>query len=195
YFIGQRHADDFAQGLLALERNWQGPLLTNGAVDTTLKQFQALQKRATPQDLLNWRFQQALYRAYYDAYQRARLVYETGLEDRALERLRAAREVGPLVAMSRAEAVLDRAVTDRVAADLRARVLELAEALYQSIRMQLSVGRYKAISVGRGANLDTIDVPLNNRLWLKHRFGEIRGLEHESDRLRGIDEILNWADP
>ena len=46
---------------------------------------------------------------------------------------------------------------------------ELAEALYQSIRMQLSVERYKAISVGRGANLDTIDVPLNNRRWLKQR--------------------------
>jgi hypothetical protein len=195
YFIGQRHADDFAQGLLALERNWQGPLLTNESVDTTLGQFQALQKRATPQDLLNWRFQQVLYRAYYDAYQRKRLVYETGLEDRALERLRAAREAGSLVAMRRAEAVLDRAVTERVATDLRARVFELAEALYQSIRMQLSVGRYKAISVGRGANLDTIDVPLNNRLWLKHRFAEIRGLEHEADRLRLIDEILNWTDP
>jgi hypothetical protein len=195
YFIGLRHANDFAQGLLALERNWQGPLLTNESVDTTLGQFQALQKRATPQDLLNWRFQQALYRAYYDAYQRKRLVYETGLEDRALERLRAARQAGSLVAMSRAEAVLDRAVTRRVATDLRARVFELAEALFQSIRMQLSVGRYQAISVGRGANLDTIDVPLNNRLWLKHRFGEIRRLEHESQRLRQIDEILNWADP
>ena len=45
----------------------------------------------------------------------------------------------------------------------RARVFELAEALFQSIRMQLSVPRYKAIAVGRGANLDTIDVPLNNR--------------------------------
>ena len=30
--------------------------------------------------------------------------------------------------------------------------------------MQLSVPRYKAIDVDRGANLDTVDVPLNNRL-------------------------------
>ena len=28
--------------------------------------------------------------------------------------------------------------------------------------MQLSVPHYKAIAVDRGANLDTIDVPLNN---------------------------------
>ena len=51
---------------------------------------------------------------------------------------------------------------------------ELAEALYQSIRMQLNVERYKAISLGRGANLDTIDVPLNNRRWLRQRFAELR---------------------
>ena len=33
YFIGPDMADAFAQGLLALERNWRGPLLTNAAVD------------------------------------------------------------------------------------------------------------------------------------------------------------------
>ena len=27
YFIGDEYTDDFAQGLLALERNWRGPLL------------------------------------------------------------------------------------------------------------------------------------------------------------------------
>jgi hypothetical protein len=195
YFIGPQHADDFAQGLLALERNWRGPLLTNEGVETTLRQFQDLERRASPQDLLNWRFQQALYRAYYDAYQRARLLYETELEERALEELRRAREVGSRLALGRAEAVLDRAVTRQVAADRRARVFELAEALYQSIRMQLSVKRYQASAVDRGANLDTVDVPLNNRLWLKERFAGLRRLDSEAGRLRGIDEILRWIDP
>jgi hypothetical protein len=195
YFIGPQHADDFAQGLLALERNWRGPLLTNEGVETTLRQFQDMERRASPQDLLNWRFQQALYRAYYDAYERARLLYETGLEVRALEELRGAGEVGSRLALGRAEAVLDRAVTRRMAADRRARVFELAEALYQSIRMQLSVGRYQASAVDRGANLDTVDVPLNNRLWLKERFAELRRLNSEAGRLRGIDEVLRWTDP
>ena len=40
--------DDFAQGLLALERNWRGPLLTNAGVMTTLKQFQAMEQAAAP---------------------------------------------------------------------------------------------------------------------------------------------------
>ena len=116
-----------------------------------------------PEVLLNWRFQQALYRAYYDAYVRSRLIFETDLEEQALARLRIARELGSKRRWTRPQAILDRAVAQPVAADLRARIFALAEALFQSIRMQLSVPRYKAISVGRGATLDTVDVPLNNR--------------------------------
>jgi hypothetical protein len=195
YFVGERYADDFTQGLLALERNWQGPLLTKEGVTTTLQQFRELEKHASPRELLNWRFQQALYRAYYDAYERRRLIYETELEERAMDKLRTARTIGSLAAMDQAERTLDRAVTKKVAPDWRARVFELAEALFQSIRMQLSVERYKAISVDRGANLDTIDEPLNNRLWLTRRFAKIRKLDTEADRLKSIDEILHWTDP
>ena len=41
--------------------------------------------------------------------------------------------------------------------------------------MQLAVKPYGAIAVGRGATLDTIDMPLNDRAWLTDRFNEIRG--------------------
>jgi hypothetical protein len=195
YFIGERYTDDFAQGLLALERNWQGPLLANEHVDTTFKQFQAMERSASPRDKLNWRFQMALYRAYYDAYTRSRLLYETSLENRAMEILRDAQRRGALVAMNEAQTVLDQAIAHRVAEDLRARVFELAEALFQSIRMQLSVERYQAIGVDRGANLDTIDYPLNNRLWLKEQFTRLRGLPAEGERLKGVEAILQWINP
>ncbi|MGB9605790.1 MAG: hypothetical protein ACPL88_07935, partial [Bryobacteraceae bacterium] len=55
YFIGERWEDAFAQGLLALERNWQGPLATNKGIETTLAQFRAIEQAATPQELANWR--------------------------------------------------------------------------------------------------------------------------------------------
>jgi hypothetical protein len=169
--------------------------LTNGSVESTLGQFRTLERRASPAVLANWRFQQALYRAYYDAYARSRLIFETGLEEQALGRLRAARELGSKLAIEQAEAVLNRAVAEPVSADLRGRVFELAEALFQSIRMQLSVPRYKAISVGRGATLDTIDMPLNNRVWLEQRFAAIRQLETEKARIGEIDAIVNWTNP
>ena len=59
--------------MLALERNWIGPLGDESGVDTTLEQFREMERRPTPELRLNWRFQQALYRAYYDAFVRARL--------------------------------------------------------------------------------------------------------------------------
>src|SRR5207244_840793 len=119
YFLGAEHADSFAHGLLALERNWEGPALTNTGIDTTLRQFQALERTASPQLRLNWRFQQALYRAYYDAHVRARLLYETRLEDEAMEVLRRAPRTGALEAVARAEAVLEWAVTRPAAEDRR----------------------------------------------------------------------------
>jgi hypothetical protein len=188
YFIGPHLADAFTKGLFALERNWRsGPLLGNASVDTTLAQFQSMERIATPQDRLNWRFQQALYRAYYDAHIRARLIGETAAEQQAMEALRAG-------SIDAAERALD-AVPSDAATTLRARVFELAEALYQSIRMQLSVARYQAIAVGRGANLDAIDMPLNNAPWLRERFAAIRAMGAEKDRRQAIQEILDWTNP
>jgi len=55
----------------------------------------------------------------------------------------------------------------------------------------LSVTRYKAIAISRGANLDSIDVPLNDRPWLTYKFSEIRKMTTEAERLKAIDEIVN----
>lgn len=195
YFIGDLYEDSFAQGILALERNWRGPLLTNESVFTTLKQFQEMEAGASPEVLLNWRFQQALYRAYYDAYVRRRLLSETDMEANAMDTLRSAQRKGSLLAADQAQLILNRSEIDKPAVDWRARVFELAEALYQSIRMQLSVERYQAIRVSRGASLDTIDVPLNNRLWLGQQLSELQSLDQEAARLEKINKIVNWTNP
>ena len=59
----------------------------------------------------------------------------------------------------------------------------------------MSVPRYKAIDVGRGPTLDTVDQVLNNRIWLERRFDAIRKLETEESRLAEIDAIVNWTNP
>ncbi|HYK92304.1 MAG TPA: hypothetical protein VE398_26320 [Acidobacteriota bacterium] len=195
YFIGLEYQDGFAQGLFALEHNWRGPLLKNNSVEETFKLFQKMERDSRPQLLLNWRFQQAIYRAYYDAYTQRRLRYETDLEQMAMDKLRQAPAIGSLVAMDQADSIAWEAEKNRTALDLRTRIYQLAEALFQSIRMQLSVPLYKAISVDRGANLDTLDQPLNNRFWLRDQYAEIRKLPEEDQRLRALDRIVHWGDP
>jgi hypothetical protein len=201
FFIGDDVADNFASGLLALERNWRGPLASNRQVEVTLAQFKDMERRATPQQRLNWRFNEALYRAYYDAYIHSRLLAENRQEEMAMAALAKAKRTWPLTstgslkAMEEAESILDADARTSDAREFRARVFELAEALYQSIHMQLSVDRYKAISIDRGASLDTIDFALNNRVWLENRFNDIRAIPSEADRIAKIDELLNWTNP
>lgn len=193
-FFGPEIADGIAQLIFALERNWRGPLHTNGGVAVTLAQAQALEREATPQLRLNWRFQQLLYRAYYDAYVRARWFHESGAEDWAYDKLRRAPETGTLAAMAAAESILDNAANEPVAIDLRQRVYSLAEALYQSVRMQLSVAKYQG-EPGRGNTLDSVEAPLNNRAWLKAQFERIRKMEKESDRLAELRRVVEWENP
>jgi hypothetical protein len=193
YYIAADLADPFAQGLLALERNWRGPAMTNRQIDSTLAQFRQMEREATPRLLANWRFQQALYRAYYDAFVRLRRIDEASQEARALDTLRLAPSTGSLLAMDRAISILS--TSDPVAPDLRARTSELVEALFQSIRMQLSVHRYQAIELGRGTSQDTIDRPLNSRAWLLDEFSRIRSLPQEAVRLAALDRLVNWTNP
>jgi Glycosyl hydrolase family 67 N-terminus len=216
YFIGEDFIESYTQGLLALEKNWQGPLLSNGNVDTTLEKFRAMENSASPPILLKWRFQQGLYRAYYDCYTRRRLIYETDLEKQALSKLQEIRGPGlrsiagndgssakrqathktdPLALMSEAEVILDRALADPAWQNLRTQILELGEALFQSIRMQLSVERYGAESISRGANLDTLDTPLTSAPWLKKQFADIRQLDSAISQMKAIEQVLERTNP
>jgi hypothetical protein len=186
FFVSPRYAEKFAKGLFALEQNSIGPLLLNDLPYKTLRLFQEMEADATPQEKLSWRFQQGLYRAYYDAYIKARLHYETELERQAIEVLDNAELIGSALAMDKAQAILDKGINQRTRPQWRQRTFELAEALYQSIRMQLSVEKYQAISVGRGANLDSIDNPFFNREYLIEEFDKIRKMTSEEQRLEAI---------
>ncbi|HKX62796.1 MAG TPA: hypothetical protein VJS65_13145 [Verrucomicrobiae bacterium] len=189
-FIGTQQERDFADGLFALEQNWNGAIVTNSAIELTLEKFRALERQAGPSEKSNWRWQQAVFRAYYDAYVRRRATNEAALEYQALRAL--ATEADSESRMKSAEEILVAPVS--TAPDLRARLFELGEALYQSIRMQLSVERYAGMR-GRGNSLDDIDVPLNDAEWLRHRFLQIRGLPDEAARQTALAEILRRTDP
>jgi hypothetical protein len=188
--VGEKAAD----GILALERNWHGPLLVNGAVEGTLLQWQQMEKLA-PQLESNWRWQMCLLRAYYDAYDRRRLIYETKLEDEVNAILLNARQRGAESSMRMATAVLQRVDEHTAAPELRARIIDLCAKLFTSIGLQSSVSQYYASDAQRGAVLDFIDTPLNNRWWLEDQFQEIRALNNESDKDARLIALAKWEHP
>lgn len=190
YLVSSRFEDSFARGLLSLEKNWEGPALTNENIYKTLEMFREMEDNALPQEKLNWRFQQGLYRAYYDAYIKARLEFERDLKKQTIEILKKAEQLGSLETLEKAKSILYRVETESVKPEWRRRVFELAEALFQSIRMQLSVEKYNAISVSRGANLDEIDKPLFTLFELENSLDYVKLFESEEDRLEAIKNIL-----
>ncbi|MBM3736864.1 MAG: hypothetical protein FJW39_13860 [Acidobacteria bacterium] len=195
YFMGRSHGEGVAQAIAGLERNWTGPLLGNAGVENTLQQLQGLERAGGPRLLANWRFQQLLFRGYFDSYLRNRMILEAGLEARAMEQLRDAPRTGSLAAMAGASRVLDEASSAPRFQGVRARLFELAAALYQSIGAQLHYELYGASRRRRASSLDGVDIPLNDAAWLRKRFAEIGSKPEERTRLAEIDAIVNWKNP
>jgi hypothetical protein len=216
YFIGPRQTEGFAQGVLALESNWQGPLMVNDGVSTTLANFQDLEQDATPAQLQNWKFQQALFRAYADAYVRARLLEETAAVSRARAILERMLTIGwnpvpwdiggkrstlppngrsPEPLLVEARNMLDEAMSHSTSNELRERIGELSAALFQSIHMQLAVELYQAEAVGRGASMDTIDCPVTDLPWLRKQIDEILKLSEPMAQISAVHALLFRTDP
>src|SRR5262249_45780879 len=89
---------------------------------------------------------------------------------------------------------LDRAAKEPAAPELRARMDVLAEALFQSIRAQLSVQKYHGMS-GRGNSLDTADVPMTDAAWLRSEMAAAKKLPDETARLARLEAAVNRTDP
>lgn len=194
-FISPEFTEEIAQGIIALEENWEGPLLINDRVDITLKQWQDIERKVPEEVLNNYRFQMCLLRAYYDAYIRRRLIYETEIEREALEVLERAKELGSLKAIEYAEEILERAKTNPVSQDYKEKCWKLADELFKNIGSQLSVEKYHAIAWDRGAFMDAIDMPLNNYNYLKVQFDLIRKIDDENRRLDVINKVINRNNP
>jgi hypothetical protein len=183
-----------ADAILALEKNWYGPLIGNGAVEGTLLEWQRLAEQA-PDLENNWRWQMCQLRANYDAYVRRRLINESRLESEANDVLAHAAQLGSDKAMMQATRIMARAVTHPVSSELKNRISQLCERLFHSIGMQTSVEKYYAIGEERGAVLDFVDYPLNNRWWLEDQFKVIRGLGLEAEKQRRLLQLATWEHP
>ena len=185
-------AEAAADAILALERNWHGPLGANGAVEATLATWRELEGKA-PQLAGTWRWQMCLLRANYDAFVRRRLIRESQLE-REANRIMAGTG-DPEATMAAAVKVLREAVDQPESPELRSRIVDLCEQLFRSIGLQTSVPKYHAIGAERGAVLDFVDYPLNNRWWLEDEFRKIRALPSAGEKRARLHELAVWENP
>ncbi|OUS71114.1 hypothetical protein B1748_27265 [Paenibacillus sp. MY03] len=184
-----------ANGLLALERNFEGPMITNRQISHTLNHWRKMESRVDEQVLQNYRFEMGLLRAYYDAYVQRRLIHEQELEQRAMDVLYRANETGIMPAMEQAEETLNRKYSQPVCTDYREKCLDLADRLFAHIGAQLTVSKHQGVSITRGAFVEAIDTPLNDMAYLLSAFQVIRSMEEELARKEALDAIIYRTDP
>lgn len=184
------HAAEIADAILALERNWHGPLVDNGNVEATLREWDRL-SALLPELNTNWRWQMNQLRAIYDAFVRRRLLRERALEKQANQTLLRT-DISAEQAMRLAQGILAKWPLE---GDLRDRIVALCAALYQSIGLQTSVATYGASGAERGAVLDFVDYPLNNRYWIEDEFKKASLLKTEAEKRARLTELATWDNP
>jgi hypothetical protein len=205
FFFGWDIAEQVRTGLYMQEDNFAGSLAENDGVEKAFALWTSLEDAAGPELLANWRFQECLLRAYYDHYTRLRLLNANAAEERACAVLRNAQQLGVEKAIGQARAILAEPDQDKRTAPLRARIEKLGAELFESIGAQLDVANYKALRTERGAVLDFLDTPLNNRLWLEDELDAILAGRFTATmpeepgngdvRVARLARVANWEDP
>jgi len=187
-------AKDVAQGMRMFEENWKGPILENKTIEKTHALWEDIAERSRDFDS-NWRTQMYLFRARFDRYVQEKARVEKEYEYSAFAALERAPDIGVEPAIDEARKALAQADQPPLPG-LRKSIEDLGPILLETIGYQLSVEEpYLARNSERGALLDWLDQPLNDRPWLEQRFEEILTLEDTKAQLAALDEIVHWTDP
>ena len=193
-FFGPDVADTGAAGMLAFEKDWVGPAATNGGIDATYLLWTGLNAQH-PELKGNWRWQLAQLRANYDYYVRKRQIYESALEAQANKAMLTAPLAGSNAAISAALAAYGKADTARIETSVSARIEQLCDDLFHSIGLQTSEKKYQASGAERGAVLDFLYYPLNNRWWAEDQMKAIQALPAEADKVAKLKALATWENP
>lgn len=193
-FMDAAVTETAAQGIMDLETNLRGSLLTNEKVEQTLRQWQHLENNASPELIKNFRFQMCLLRAYYDAYIQRRLIREKALEAQAEEVLENATQETVSLAIIQAKMILEKTTEESAGQALKEKCMVLADSLFSSIGAQLTIEKHGAMP-GRGNFIDNIDIPLNNAPWLLDQLAVWEKIEDDAERLTKIKAMLHRTDP
>lgn len=174
FFFGA-DAEKIADGILALELNWQCDPAENPTIDRTLETFESL-VLDYPFLNENWRFLQLLMRAKCDWVLRHRRIFELGLIKLAEKEIRNG-------SLENARKILETDF-DAEYKKQRADITDLAQKLFELIGLQSDIENYCADNWERGAILETMDLPVTDRKWL---LGRLDMAENAETMQRVID--------
>lgn len=166
FFYGA-DAEKIADGILALELNWQCDPAENPTIETTLKLFKELESEYLFLSG-NWRFLQLLMRAKCDWVIRNRRLFELRLIKLASKEI----ENGNLES---AKKILETDFDDTYKKE-RNDITDLAQKLFELIGLQSDTENYCADNWERGAILETMDLPVTDRKWLLGRLEYAKGM-------------------
>jgi hypothetical protein len=170
-----------------LEAGWRGDPAANAGIDATLDATDAIH----PARWADWHIDLYRYRAIYDALVRERWRLASARQAEALYSLRQAPAIGAEAAVAAARFAYARPESER-AAMLHRRLEDVADRLWQSARMQLSVARHGASHWERGANLDRAMIDLDDRVAVERDMAAALALPTEHAR---IDRLAAIGDP
>lgn len=178
FFYGA-DAEKLADGIFALELNWQCDPAENPIIDSTHKLFKEL---AEEYEFLNnnWRFLQLLLRAKCDWVLRHRRIFE-------LDLIKLAKIEIVKGNLEKAAEILQ-ADFDEEYRKERSDITSLAKILFDLIGLQLDIENYCADNWERGAILETIDLPITDRKWL---LGKLEAAKDKADPEEFMLRVIN----
>lgn len=169
-------------GIMGLEKNWEGDPAENPHIDNTHSIF-ADMLNENPELYDNARFLMCLFRAKCDLIVKTRRVTELKLIKKAKKEIR-------LMRLNEAEEILKTPFNEAYR-KLRDEISEIGKKLFDKVGLQLDVEHYYANGWERGATLDTIDNPVTDRLYYLDRLEFAKGLD-KKDREVFVNELLDY---
>ena len=168
-----------ADGILALELNWQCDPAENPTIETTLSAFENMQAEY-PFLAENWRFVQLLLRAKCDWVIRRRRLFELSLIKLAEREINGGR-------LDSARRILETDF-DSDYKKQREDITALCQKMFDLIGLQTDIENYCADNWERGAILETIDLPVTDRKWL---LGRLDAAKDAADPAEYMKKIIN----
>ncbi len=169
-------------GILGLEKNWEGDPAENPHIETTLTCFEEMLNE-NPDLSENARFLMCLFRAKCDMLVKTRRVTEIELVNKAKYFIKNMR-------FAEAEKIL-KTPFDKEYNNLRTEISEIGKKLFEKVGLQLDVENYCANGWERGATLETIDNPVSDRLYLLNRLEYLKTLD-DSKKADFVNKLLNF---